>query len=254
MEESFQDKVRRQLGAAEIKKKCCRHTLADCQNMRDEDAASLRAIYEKCRCEGCRSVLFRSLFLTHGSVTDPAKSYQLDFVFQSGEFADATQELLADCGFLFGRSERKGKMVLYLRDSTGVGDFLAMIGATGAAFDVMNLRIESDFRSNVNRQVNFDTANIEKQLRSMKKTGDAVAKLKAAGAYDRLPEEVRSAWELQEANGQSSLEELGRMMNPPISKSGVRHRLEKILRAAAELDKESDRRPENAADLPDAKG
>ena len=97
------------------------------------------------------------------------------------------REILADCGFSFGSSTRRGRRVLYLRDSGGIGDYLAFIGATGAAFDVMNSRIEREFRGNVQRQVNFDTANIQKSLRSVKKYADAAEKLRAAGKYDLLP-------------------------------------------------------------------
>ena len=201
-------------------------------------ADGLRAVWERCRCDGCRTVFFRELFRAHGSVTDPHKSYQLDYTLDDAEAGEFLRDALASAGFSFGLSERRGKTVLWLRDSSSVEDFLAYLGATSASFDVMNVKIDREFRGNVNRQVNFDTANIGKQLRATRKYADAAEQLKKAGRYDLLPEDVRITGELRLANEQLNLEELGKLHDPPIGKSGVKHRLEKILRAAEELDGE----------------
>ena len=241
MAESFSQTVKKQLAAAELRKKCCRHTFADMEALAGilPDAEGMRKLWERCRCGGCRAVFFREIFRLCGSVTDPKKSYQLDFSLEDPSAAALLREYLADAGFSFGMSARRGKTVLWLRDSGSVEDFLAFMGATAASFDVMNAKIDREFRGNVNRQVNFDTANIGKQLRATKKYADAAALLKKAGRYDLLPEEVRATGGLREANPQLTLEELGKLHEPPISKSGVKHRLEKILRAAEELEQES---------------
>ncbi len=219
MRESFSQKVKNQTAAAEIRKKCCRHTCSDLAGDAVPDPERLRDIWEKCRCDGCRTVFFRELFRICGSA----------FV----------RDCLGEAGFSFGSSVRKGRSVLWLRDSGSVEDFLAYLGATSASFDVMNAKIDREFRGNVNRQVNFDTANIEKQLKAVRKYADAVESLKAAGRYDLLPEDLRLTGDLRVANEQLNLEELGKLHDPPISKSGVKHRLEKILRAAEELEEES---------------
>ncbi len=220
MAETFSQNVKKQLAAAELRKKCCRHTFADMEALEGTvpGAETLREIWERCRCEGCRAVYFRELFRLCGSVTDPKKSYQLDFALEDPEAAALLREYLAGAGFAFGLSGRRGRTVLWLRDSGSVEDFLAYMGATSASFDVMNAKIDREFRG-----------------RATKKYADAVALLKKAGRYDLLPEDVRITGDLREANGQLTLEELGRLHEPPISKSGVKHRLEKILRAAEEL-------------------
>lgn len=239
MRESFSQKVKNQTAAAEIRKKCCRHTLSDMAGDAVPGPERLRDIWEKCRCDGCRAVFFRELFRLCGSVTDPKKSYQLDFSLEDPESAALLRDCLGEAGFSFGSSVRKGRSVLWLRDSGSVEDFLAYLGATSASFDVMNAKIDREFRGNVNRQVNFDTANIEKQLKAVRKYADAVESLKTAGRYDLLPEDLRTTGDLRVANEQLNLEELGKLHDPPISKSGVKHRLEKILRAAEELEEES---------------
>ncbi|MBE6725562.1 MAG: DNA-binding protein WhiA [Ruminococcaceae bacterium] len=240
MAERFSQTVKTQLAAAELRKKCCRHTFSDMEALNAEGchADGLRAVWDRCRCGGCRAVVFRELFRTHGSVTDPRKSYQLDYTLDDAEAGKFLRDALAEVGFSFGLSERKGKTVLWLRDSGSVEDFLAYLGATAASFDVMNVKIDREFRGNVNRQVNFDTANIGKQLRATRKYAEAAESLKRAGRYDLLPEDVRITGELRIANEQLNLEELGKLHDPPITKSGVKHRLEKILRAAEELEAE----------------
>ena len=237
MAESFSQKVKTQLAAVEVRKKCCLRTESDLGRARESGwgAAALSDIWNRCRCEGCRAVFFRTLFRAAGSVTDPAKSYQLDLSFSDRETAEAVRETAREAGFSFGLSFRRGKSVIYLRESGAVEDFLAFLGATAASFYVMNAKIDREFRGNANRLVNFDTANIEKQLRAVRKYTEAAEKLKAAGKYDLLPEEVRLTGELRAANEQLTFEDLGKLHVPPISKSGVKHRLEKILKAAEEL-------------------
>ena len=234
MEPSFSQKVKARLAEAEIRKKCCRHTADDCAALGagEEDAAALGKIFGRCRREGCRGVLLRALFLRHGTVADPAKSYQLDLAFRHEETARAAGEILGACGFFFGEAHRRGRPVLTLRSAESIGDFLAFIGATGEAFDFMNTKIEREFRGNVNRQVNFDTANIAKQLAAAERIAHAADKLRRAGLFDNLPAEVRAAAIAREANPQLTLEDLGKLADPPVSKSGMRHRLERLLDAA----------------------
>ena len=237
MTESFSQNVKNQLAAAELRKKCCRHTFSDVESLAENGfgADELRSVWERCRCDGCRTVFFRELFRARSSVTDPRKSYQLDYTFDDAQAGEFLRDALAEAGFSFGLSGRKGKTVVWLRDSGSVEDFLAYLGATSASFEVMNAKIDREFRGNVNRQVNFDTANIGKQLKAMRKYAEAAELLKRAGRYELLPEDVRITGDLREANEQLSLGELGKLHDPPISKSGVKHRLDKLLRAAEEL-------------------
>ena len=149
MRESFSQKVKNQTAAAEIRKKCCRHTCSDLAGDAVPDPERLRDSWEKCRCDGCRTVFFRELFRICGSVTDPKKSYQLDFSLEDPESAAFVRDCLGEAGFSFGSSVRKGRSVLWLRDSGSVEDFLAYLGATSASFDVMNAKIDREFRGNV---------------------------------------------------------------------------------------------------------
>ena len=146
----------------------------------------------------------------------------------------AVQEAAAEAELDFRPTLRKGRHILYLKDSTAIEDFLVSIGAQNAAFDVMNTKIMNDFRNSVNRQVNCDTANIKKQLATSQKYIEAIRWLMETGKLEILPEELRTTAKLRMENDQLSLSDLAKLTNPPVTKSGMKHRLEKILSFAAE--------------------
>ena len=185
--------------------------------------------YSKCLCDGCRAVLVREMFVKYGSITDPAKQYHLDFSFKTEEERDAAYEILSSVGFDFRKTVRRERFVMYIKESSVIEDFLVYMGAQNAAFDVMNSKIVHEFRNSVNRQVNCDTANIEKQLASVKKYTDAIKLLEENGKLDTLPDELKETARVRMENEQLSLADLGALLTPPVTKSGVRHRLDKIL-------------------------
>ena len=133
------------------------------------------------------------------------------------------------------RTQRTKQYIYYLKDGEAIADFLAYIGANTAAFDFMNSRIEREFRNNINRQVNCDTANIEKQLRAVRKYNDVIGQLVASDKIDSLPAELRETAILRLENEQLSLTDIGKLLKPPVSKSGVKHRLDKIMALAEDI-------------------
>lgn len=185
--------------------------------------------YSKYLCDGCRAVFVREMFVKYGSITDPAKQYHLDFSFKTEEERDAAYEILSSVGFDFRKTVRRERFVMYIKESSVIEDFLVYMGAQNAAFDVMNSKIVHEFRNSVNRQVNCDTANIEKQLASVKKYTDAIKLLEENGKLDTLPDELKETARVRMENEQLSLADLGALLTPPVTKSGVRHRLDKIL-------------------------
>ena len=194
-----------------------------------QSGGNLAEAYSKCLCDGCRAVLVREMFVKYGSITDPAKQYHLDFSFKTEEERDAAYEILSSVGFDFRKTVRRERFVMYIKESSVIEDFLVYMGAQNAAFDVMNSKIVHEFRNSVNRQVNCDTANIEKQLASVKKYTDAIKLLEENGKLDTLPDELKETARVRMENEQLSLADLGALLTPPVTKSGVRHRLDKIL-------------------------
>jgi len=253
MKESFSQKCKEALTALPVKKKCCRYLWDAVMSYvpdSEEDTAQQFTVWgEACRCDTCLSVLIRALFVKYGAITDPEKRYHLEFTFRRERERDTAAGLLESAGFTLHSSVRhpaKGqeKWILYYKSSADMEDFLAYIGAAAAAFDIMNAKIVKEFRNSVNRQVNCDTANIEKQLEASKKYIDAIRLLTETGAVSKLPENLQQTARLRLEFEQVSLAELGNLCEPKVSKSGMKHRMEKLLEYAENLQKETGLRSE----------
>lgn len=232
--ESFNQKCKAALRQIPLKKHCCREIRAFIEAMptHPDDGEALAARYEALTDDCCRTTFFRELYLHCGNVTDPDKRYHLDFAFADAGTRDCAAGLFAAAGFPFHTSTRRGVPIVYTKHSGEIEDFLTYIGASQAALSVMNAKIVKDFRSGVNRQVNCDTANIEKQLSSSKKVTDAIAVLERSGAFSRLPDTLQASAILRRDNPQLSLAELAAMAG--VTKSGMKHRMEKLVAAAEE--------------------
>lgn len=181
------------------------------------------------KCDSCLGYFLRALFLMCGTVNDPEKSYRLELVFEDQSKRNSVFELLDELGLSPKSSTRRDKYILYLRDSEHIENFLTLIGALNATFTVMNSKIFKEFVNNANRATNCDNANINKSLKANEKYIEAISYLIDTDKIQSLPESLKETafkrLEFRELN----FEQLGRKFNPPISKSGIYHRLEKIL-------------------------
>lgn len=220
--------------SSEKRKKCCQRLFSDILVLEKENdvekivnAVKTAPIHFKCL--SCFSYYLRGLFLLFGNVTDPEKSYHLELSFETEELRDAVSEVLSENGVIMKHAKRKNRYLLYYKDSTEIEDFFAVIGANRLAFDLMNSKIVREVRGDANRQMNCDMANIKKTLSAAGKYIDVIEKMDSAGLLIRLPADLRETAKLRIDNTQASLTDLGLLHNPPISKSGAKHRLDKIL-------------------------
>lgn len=229
---SYAETLRAFIQTYPLRKKCCVFAAKDADKIAALPAVNrpeaIRKAASFCKCPACLPRLVAGLFLHFGSVTDPAKRNHLEFSFDTAEECDAVAEILSGQGISAHRAERKKQQILYLKDSEAITDFLAYIGANNAAFDFMNNRIEREFRNAVNRQVNCDTANIGKALKAAEEQMAVIRKLRDAGKLNLLPPNLKITAELRMKYDQMSMKELGDAHEPPITKSGVSHRLAKI--------------------------
>lgn len=181
------------------------------------------------KCQKCKESFLRGLFLAVGSVSDPEKSYRLELIFENQELSIQIEGMLCEIGITPLKTERNGKFLLYLRKSEAIEDFFANIGATSLAFDIMNSKINKELINNANRVTNCDAANINKALNASNKYNTVINHLIDSGAIIRLPEHLREMATKRIEFKELGFTELGKQFSPPISKSGVHHRLEKIL-------------------------
>lgn len=190
------------------------------------------------KCDKCMFHFLRSVFLLKGTVTDPEKSYLAELSFSSLEKANELLGFLIDSGYQFKLRERAGKYVVYTKHSESIENFLGMIGAHSATFAIMNSKIFKDIRNKANRVMNCDDANINKSLEASKKYLTAINYLIESNKISRLPEQLMETAYLRLEFSELNYAELGKKFNPAISKSGLFHRLEKIVEITEEFKKE----------------
>lgn len=186
-------------------------------------------------CAECSVSFLRGVLISTSSLTDPEKQYHFEIVLRHTERIVELSDFLAE---QFGRPltvDRKRGMGLVYKNSAIIEDMLSATGAMQTYFEFLNKKIERDLRNNANRATNCETRNIARAVSASKKQIDAIAALEAAGELDALPCELRETAELRRLHPDMPLSELGARHCPPISKSGINHRIAKILEAAQKL-------------------
>ena len=182
-------------------------------------------------CESCRSAFLRGIFLAAGTVNDPHKAFHLELLVKEA-YSESASAFLADCGYAPKRIRRPKGIGLYYKDSASVEELLTLMGAQHVVFEVINSRIERDIRNNENRATNCVAKNIEKTISAATRQMDAINFLMEHGRLENLPRGVRETAMIRYRNPDATLDELARLHEPPISKSGLNHRLQRILQEA----------------------
>ena len=183
----------------------------------------------------CRTAFLRGAFLAGGSVTDPAKGYHLELTTTHQSVAREAYALMEEMlGFYPKTASRGGGMVLYLKQSDMICDCLTRMGAPVAAMGIMEAKLEKELNNKVNRRCNCDEANTSKVVEAAQEQLSAIRQLKERGLLEKLPAKLYSAAVARLENPEASLTELAALMEPPISKPAMNHRLKKLVQTAKE--------------------
>ncbi len=185
-------------------------------------------------CENCRKSFIRGAFLASGTVSDPVSSYHLEIYTPYMNLSKDVLSVLEDIKLPARQTIRGSAVVLYYKDSEMIIDFLNTIGANNAAFKMMDRKIFKEYRNKVNRVVNFETANIGKAVAASKEAIQAIEFLESAGILQDLDDELKITAQARVEFPELSLAELSKVINPPVSKSGLSHRLKKLINIAKE--------------------
>ena len=183
----------------------------------------------------CRKAYLRGVFLMTGSVSDPSKSYHLEIVFQREEDARMVVSLMESLGFGAKVSTRKGRFVVYLKESEQISDVLGAMGATGSLMELENKRILRDIAGKINRQVNFESANLRKTGVTSKRQTEDIEFIEKTIGLSSLSASLRQAAQLRISMPDASLQELSDASEPHVGKSGINHRLKRLEIMADEL-------------------
>lgn len=183
----------------------------------------------------CRRAYIRGAFLAVGSISAPEKGYHLEFVTANEKKAKQLQEMIQSFGIEAKTILRKKYHVVYMKESEAIVDLLNIMEAHVALMKLENLRILKELRNTVNRRVNCETANINKTLDSSRKQQEDIRLLKEKYGLENLPKGLQQIARIRLEEPEASLKELGEMLEPPIGKSGVNHRLRKLSEIADKL-------------------
>ena len=199
------------------------------EHLHSPEVTDLSAVFGS-QCGECNSAFLRGLFLSCGTMNDPQKPVHLEF--SVPEACRATVAAFFEAiGYPARQMARKNRIGFYFKQSATVEDLMALMGAHRVIFDVINTRIEREIRNHENRATNCETRNLARMVSASAKQVEAIEHLVETGKLNNLSEELRETARLRLENPDSSLDELTLLHNPPITKSGLNHRLRRLLDA-----------------------
>ncbi len=185
--------------------------------------------------DASRAAFLRGAFLAGGSVNDPKKGYHLELVTGHWSVSRELTALFLDMSFEPRSATRGGNYITYFKQSGVIEDLLTTMGAPVSAMSVMSAKIEKDMMNLVNRKVNCDTANVTKTVEASAQQTADIRLLRQSGVLPTLSDKLREAARLREENPELSIGELAELADPPVTKSGLSHRLRKLSELAAAL-------------------
>ena len=179
--------------------------------------------------------LIRDTFLRSGSISDPEKFYHLEIVFSDLKEAEEIQSMMEEFGLGGKIATRKGHYVVYLKEGAQIADMLRVMEAHLALMEFENIRIVKEMRNSINRQVNCEAANMGKTISAAVKQVEDIRFIRSKVGLENLPDSLADTARKRLKYPEATLKELGELLDPPLGKSGVNHRLKKLSELADEL-------------------
>lgn len=183
----------------------------------------------------CQRAFLRGAYLAIGSMSDPVKSYHMEFVCSTPEQAEQLRDMIGVFEIEAKIIERKRYFVVYLKEGSAIVDLLNVMGASVSLMDLENLRIVKEMRNSINRRVNCEAANITKTVTASSRQIEDIELIQKTTGLKSLPEALREMAEVRLEYPEAALKELGQYLNPPVGKSGVNHRLRKLSELAERI-------------------
>lgn len=184
----------------------------------------------------CRRAFLRGAFLGCGSVTNPDKSYHFEWVAEDQRLRQTLGKLLEKSELPVREHVRNGQNVMYLKGAQQIADVLALMGATQAVLEMENIRIKKQMRAGANRASNCDEHNSERMLNAAEKQVEAIKLISIQRGLFTLPPGLQEIARLRLEHTELSLVELGQLIDPPVGKSGVNHRMRRLMDIANEIE------------------
>jgi len=210
-----------------------RERILESFDITDDEAADVDLGILELEC--CREAFVRGAFLAGGTVSAPEKGYHIEISAHTEEICKKLQKILSkQYGIACHISARRKNYYVYVKEADGVEDMLALLGAGDAYFAMIGLRIQRDIQNKTNRVYNCDQANINRTLDAAQEQISAIRLIEKTIGIENLPPELRELAQLRVENSEMSLRELGDSLTTPLSRSGVNHRMKKLMEIAKE--------------------
>lgn len=188
----------------------------------------------------CKRSFLRGVFIGAGSITNPNNRYHLEIVANNNENGIFINEVINELGINSKVIKRKKDYVIYLKGAEDISTFLALIGSNKGTLEFEETRVIKDMRNRINRLNNFENANFEKTVDAGLGQIDDIDVIKKNRKFEKLPDGLKQLARLRMSYKDATLEELGNMLEPKLSRAGVSHRFKKIKEIANELRKKEE--------------
>ncbi len=183
----------------------------------------------------CSRAFLRGAFLVCGSVTDPEKDYHIELSVTKAKLCDDLLQIIDDIGLKAKKIIRNNSYVIYSKDAASVEDFIGTMGANNAFLTVMQTRAMKNIKNQINRRANFESANMSRSIEAGLKQVAVIEEVLKKISLDDMTEDLAALCKLRLENPELSLDEIGKMMVPELSRSAVSRRFKKLEKIAEEI-------------------
>ena len=184
----------------------------------------------------CSRAFLRGAFLVCGSITDPEKDYHIEFTVAKAKLCDDLVQIIGDMGLKCKKIIRNNSFVIYSKEAESVEDFIGSMGANNAFMEIVRTRAMKDIKNQINRRSNFEAANMSRSIEAGLKQVAVIEEILKKISLEDMTKDLSQLCSLRLENPDTSLDELGQMMNPPLSRSAISRRFKKLEKIAQELE------------------
>jgi len=232
---SFSEQIKEEILNGSGIKKCCKKAIRYGELFTESEVikkSEIKLIVKDRLC--CKKSFLKGVFLGSGYIVDPVSEYHFEVSVNAKTQAGFIIDLLNEFG-VNAKYIKRNKYVVYIKDSESISVILGILGANNSLMQYENIRIEKSIKNDINRNINCETANIQKIVTMAYKQIYAIDKIIKAGQLDNLKPSLKEVCILRKKYPEESLEELAKRTMEPLSKSGIYHRLNKIIQIAEKL-------------------
>lgn len=177
----------------------------------------------------CMRAYLRGVMLGGGTMSNPETSYHLELPCRDGDMQAMTAKCLQRAGLPIKPGKRREHVFFYMKQSDQIVQFLTLIGAHTSVMNIEDLRVKRQVMETVNRAMNCDSANLQKTMAASQSQIDGIRRLRDEGLLATLPPSLQEIAHLRIDHPEATLTDLGAMLDPPIGKSGVNHRMRRLM-------------------------